>query len=69
MGTDFNHLRTVYFKSLGGKSLTVKDLFTGIDTVPLDDTYSFDSMICWRQTRPYPVTIAAIGEFLHTQDK
>ncbi len=69
MGGDFNHLRTVYPKTVGGKPLPVTQLLQGIDTVPLDDTYSFDGMVCWQITRPIPCTIAAIGEFLHTQDK
>ena len=44
-------------------------LFTGVQSDVLTDTYSFDSQLCWRVSRPYPATITAIGPSLSTQDE
>lgn len=52
----------------GGKTLNYLDTFTGIIRETLDDNYSYDSMLAWKTSRPYPTTITAIGGFLQTQD-
>jgi hypothetical protein len=43
--------------------------FTGIHQDALHDDYDYDRAPCWRVTRPYPATVAAIGSNLATQDQ
>lgn len=68
-GTDFTKLHAATLASPGGTALTPLQLYSGTYWNTLEDNYSFDSMICWRITRPYPTTVLAIGSFLHTQDR
>jgi hypothetical protein len=49
--------------------LPIGQVFSGIFWAPVTDDNSFDGMLCWRVLRPVPATIAAIGGFVHTQDK
>lgn len=66
-GTVFGKLRDAIFKTDGGTVLTKSQPFSGVYTGPLDDTYSYDSMIAWESVGPYPATVAAIGASLQTQ--
>lgn len=70
-GTSFDHLTPATFKTPGGTLYAKNTLYSGIfrDTVKdADAGENYDSMICWRVTRPYPACVAAAGGFLHTQD-
>lgn len=69
IGTDFAALHAIRFSSPGGTPYAVNVLFSGVKWDTLDDQYSFDSMVCWQVTRPYPVTIAAVEGFTQTQDR
>lgn len=69
IGTRSNTLRPVVFKSPGGSAYTKKDLFSGVFQNTLEDDYSFNSMLYWEISRPYPATLLQIGAFLHTQDQ
>jgi len=74
IGTRFDRLDPVLFgvdpvNDPAGPPLPIGQIFNGIFWAPLTDDNSFDGMICWRVTRPVPATIAAIGGFIHTQDK
>lgn len=68
-GTDFSVLRPALFTSDGGVPYTATSLFSGVFWDGMDDSYGFDSMICWEIDRPYPATVCAISAFLHTQDR
>lgn len=68
-GTDFASMRPALFKSGGGISYTPLQTFSGVYWDSLTDDYSFDSMLAWQITRPYPAIVAAIGGMLHTQDQ
>ncbi len=68
VGTTFAKLNPVLFKNVVGQAMGVNATFTGIYRESLDDDYSFDSMLCWRITRPLPANLAAAGQFPHTQD-
>jgi hypothetical protein len=68
-GTTFGHMRPAVFQDAGEVTLALTTMFSGTYWDQLDDDYSFDSMICWKQTRPYPATVLAIGGFIHTQDR
>lgn len=71
-GTSFTASLQMYaanFKDATETVLPVNQLFTGIHWDTLADDYSFDGMLAWQVTRPYPATVAAVGGFIHTQDK
>jgi hypothetical protein len=68
-GTSFSKLNIANFRSPGGNPFASNALYSGVYWNTLQDDYSFDGMICWQSTRPYPATIAAIEGFIHTQDK
>lgn len=68
IGTTFAKLQPVLFKGTDQESMAVGQTYSGVyrDTIVDDD--SFDSMLCWRVSRPLPATIAAIGGKLQTKD-
>lgn len=67
-GTTFDRLKTVSLASPGGIALAATELYSGtVRDIP-DDSYTFDSMLCWRITRPYPATVVKVGALLATQD-
>ena len=68
-GTSFDHLRTASFKTKGQKAIPANVLYSGVHQGTIDDEYGFDSMICWQIDRPLPLTVAAFGGFLNTQDR
>jgi len=68
-GTTFDKLHPAHFKTPGGIAYRYNQLFSGIHWDTVDDNYSFDSMLCWRASGPYPCNLLAIGGFLHTQDR
>lgn len=68
IGTDFDKMKPVLFKDVRGRAQSVLTTFTGIYRDTLNDDYSYDSMICWRISRPLPAIIASLGAFDHTQD-
>ena len=70
-GTSFSALTPAAFKTPGGTPYAVNALFSGIfrDTVPdVSAGEGYDSMICWRATRPYPACVVVVGGFIHTSD-
>lgn len=68
-GTDFTKVHTAELKTKGGTNYALTALYSGVQWGALEDDYSFDSMVCWQVTRPYPATVCALGPFLHTQDR
>lgn len=68
-GTTFDHLRPAQLSTKRGVAIPLTTLYSDIHWDALDDSYSFDSMLCWQYSRPYPGTICTIGAFLHTQDR
>ncbi len=71
IGTTFatTRLKAALFKSDGGKAYRLSQQFSGIWWDTIVDDESFDGMICWRVSRPYIVNMAALGGFIHTEDK
>jgi hypothetical protein len=61
IGTTFAKLDPILFKNDAGVALAPGQTFSGIYVATLQDDLSFDSMICWQQTRPLPVNVLAIG--------
>lgn len=70
-GTDFGtgSLHAAELTSPGGIPLALNVLYSDIYQGPLEDDYSFNSMLCWQISRPYPGTVCTLGSFLHTQDR
>lgn len=71
MGTDFGKLNQANFRTSpdGGNALPITSLKTGLHIGELTDDQSFDSMICWRVSGPFPATVVIVGGYLQTQDK
>ena len=61
-------LQPANFATAGGTAYAVNALYSGVwwDTLKGGDDY--DSMICWRISRPYPATIAAIEGWTDAKD-
>ena len=68
IGTDFTDMHPIPMTTPGGKTLPYLSPFTGIKRDTLKNDFSFDSMLCWQSTRPFPVTVTAIGGFIATED-
>lgn len=69
IGTVFNKLFPVLFKSDANVTLPFGQTFSGVYRDQLNDDYSLDSMVCLRITRPYTAVVQAIESFLQTQDE
>jgi hypothetical protein len=69
VGTTFDALDPLIFTQYeDGPELDVLTQFSGIKRVSIEDGQTFDSMLCWRVTRPYPANIVAVGAALDTVD-
>src|SRR5579859_303583 len=69
-GTDFSHMRPALFRDTNDETeIPLTLLYSNVHWDSLDDTYSFDSMLCWQVTRPYPATVCSLGAFIHSQDR
>lgn len=62
-------MHALQFKSLGGTAYHKTQLFSGVYQDTVDDTGSYDGMLCWQVTRPYPASLVALTGFLNMQDK
>lgn len=68
VGTNFTSLRSVLFRSPGGKPYALNQLYSGVHRAELEDAYSYDGMLAWQVSRPYPATVNAAESFLQTQE-
>lgn len=68
-GTVFGKLRPALFKKPGGTAYLATELYSGVHHDTLNDDPSFDSMMCWEVTRPFPATVLALEGFIQTQDR
>ena len=53
----------------GVTALAGGEAFSGVYQGTLEDSYSFDSMLCWQINRPYPCTIMAVNSFMQTIER
>jgi hypothetical protein len=67
-GTDFTHLRALQFRFANNTAYAINQLFSGVYWDHLDDDYSYDSMLCWQITRPYPAQVVTVQGFLQAHD-
>lgn len=68
VGTEFSKMISVPVSSPLGNTLPYLSMFDGIKRETLKDDLSFDSMLCWQSTRPFPATVTAFGGFITTED-
>jgi hypothetical protein len=72
VGTSFTAAGQMFpatFKDATETALPPNVLFTGIHWDVCGDDESFDGMLAWEVTRPYPATVSIVGGFIHTEDK
>jgi hypothetical protein len=70
VGGTFSTLLPVVFKQKDGFTpIPLTQMYTGIHHDTINEDYTRQMMDCWQVTRPYPMTLTAWGEFLHTQDE
>ncbi len=68
VGLSFDKTNPVPMISPLGKSLPYLSTFSGIARETLDDDFTYNSMLCWQTTRPYPATVVAYGGFVEIQE-
>ena len=68
IGTNFSNMKPISFMTLGGTPYTTIELFDGVWWGQLNDDYSYDGMVAWQSTGPYPLTVVSVSGFLETQD-
>ncbi len=68
VGVSFDSMRNVPVVSPLGKNPPYLSMFDGIKREALNDNASFDSMLCWQTTRPFPATVVTFGGFITTED-
>lgn len=69
-GAEFTNLYPAAFRENDDVTpLPFGTTFQGVHWDTLDDTSSFDGMLCWSISRPWPALIAAIEPFGASQDK
>lgn len=69
IGTDFDSMNTITFRTAADPLTRAPSLFTGIRSEELDADYDFENQICWRQDQPLPGTILAVLPQMTTQDR
>lgn len=68
VGVTFSNMISVNYQTPMGNNPPYLSTFTGIVREPLPDDFTYDSMLCWSTTRPYPATVVTFGGFIETQD-
>ena len=68
VGTSFSKTVPVNISSPLNNLPPYLSTYSGIIRETLPDDFSYNSMVCWTTTRPYPATVTAYGGFIETQD-
>lgn len=69
IGTSFDNLNTMTFRTAADPLTRAPSLFSGIKSESLDADYDFENQICWRQDQPLPCTVLAVLPQMTTQDR
>ena len=56
-------------RKANGNPIDPLTTYSGVHHDSLDDDYSYDGMIAWRVSRPWPAAVVAISGNLQTQDR
>jgi hypothetical protein len=67
-GDDFDHLLPAILTDKARVELTPQQLFSGVHRMPIEGNHDFDSMLCWRISRPYPAFVISVAGFLKTEE-
>jgi hypothetical protein len=68
-GGTFPTVRLAQFRKANGNPLDPLTMFSGVHHDTLSDDYSYDGMVAWRVSRPWPANIIAISGNIQTQDR
>lgn len=68
-GGTFDALRPALFRKANGNPINPLTTYSGVHHDTLSDNYSYDGMIAWRVSRPWPANIIAISGNVQTQDR
>jgi hypothetical protein len=68
-GSTFSNLRPAQLRKNNGNPLDPLVMFSGVLHDSIDDDYSYDGMLAWRITRPWPANIVSISGNIQTQDR
>jgi len=69
IGTDFAKLLPVLLRKARGTLYTASELYSDTHVDTIADDFSLQSQIAWEVQDPVPVTIAALGGYLSTQQR
>jgi hypothetical protein len=68
-GSTFSTLRAAQLRKANGDPIEPLTMFSGVHSDTIDDNYSYDGMLAWRVSRPWPANIVAISGNIQTQDR
>lgn len=68
-GSTFSTLRAAQLRKANGDLIDPLTMFSGVHSDTIDDNYSYDGMLAWRISRPWPANIVAISGNIQTQDR
>lgn len=68
-GSTFSNVRPAQLRKANGNPLDPQTTYSGVHHDSLDDDYSYDGMIAWRISRPWPANVVAISGNIQAQDR
>lgn len=69
IGTSFDNLDELTFRTAADSMGRAPALFTGIKSEELEADYDFENQLCFRQDQPLPSMLLALMPQMHTQDR
>jgi len=70
VGTVFSGVKAALFRQADDVTqIGTLDAFSGVHQDSCNDDYSYDGMVCWRVSRPFPATVITVAGNLTTQDQ
>lgn len=69
LGTNFDELDELTFRTAADAMGRAPALFTGILSQELEADYDFENQLCFRQDQPLPSMLLALMPQMHTQDR
>jgi len=67
-GTDFDSMTQADLRSDDGTLLDHATMFSGVYWDTIEDNSTFDGMVAWEISRPYPCTVVSITSFMEMSD-
>jgi hypothetical protein len=69
IGTSFDSLDELTFRTAADNMGRAPALFTGIKSEELEADYDFENQLCFRSDQPLPSMLLALMPQMHTQDR